>query len=84
MRISSLLRAFEDVAISVGSKVAVATKEFAEDVSKEATVRAQYKHETSAVRRARLDELRAIVEAQERAVVRASRKPAVKSRKRVA
>lgn len=82
MRISSLLKVVEDMTISVGGKLAVAASEFASDVSRETTARAMYKHETSAQRRARMDELRAIVEAQELAAIKAARKPAAKSRKR--
>lgn len=72
MRISSLIAAVENVSINVGSKLFVAGKDFMDDVSKEAAVRAQYKAETAAVRRARLDELRALAEQQDVMVMRAA------------
>lgn len=81
MRLSSLIAAVENVSINVGSKLAVASKEFFDDVSKEAAVRAQYKAETAAVRRARLDELRALAEAQDALV---AKRAVAKSRRRKA
>ena len=86
MRLSSLIRGVENIVITVGGKLAVAAKEFAHDVSKETDVRLAYKAETSAARRARLEELRTIIDAQELAAARKpvtkSRKPVTKSRKR--
>lgn len=63
MRISNFIAAVENIAIGVGGKVVVATKDFYTEVEQEARARALLKVEKNAEYKARLIELRAAVKA---------------------
>lgn len=78
MRISTFVRLFEDSAIKVGSKLAIATSTLAAEVDAERRARQLFNAKHGAERRAQLDEFRKIVEATDAAAASKAiaRKPA--------
>lgn len=66
MRISNLIRSLENVVIAGMSRVAHATAQLSRDVDAERRAR----NMVSAARRAKLEEYRAIVEAQDKLAIR--------------
>ena len=82
MRISNLIRVFEDIVVNTGGKVVDATRTLYTEVEQEARARALYRIETKADREMRLDDLREAIKAVDtlhikRARNAASRKPRV-------